>query len=386
MTRTAILLAGTIVLGCSLQNREGLDLSCEYLDHGASNACRDGIITSCEAGKVRYRVCSDEDACSASWQQPNAFRCSQSEPIPSGAGAVPGTGGSDNGTGGATGGSSQGTGGSTSTDCASASCTLAQAEQTIESIALGVDTVYLATCGEVAAVPKAGGARTPFGVFAGGCGQGRMHVALGGGKVFVRRNNTVYSAPTGGGQLTEEAQASFIGGIAADDTHLFWLGSLGINRQPHGGSEEPISGTPAFAEALQVSNRYLYWKSNSGIHRVSVSGSPVQSFATSQEPRDLKVVGSSAFVPAGTAIVAIALSDGTETTLTLGTDPDLITASSTHVFWTDRAGQLGIWSVPSAGGSPTRFHGTQQYIGALAADDDAVFWVEGTQLKKKETP
>lgn len=388
MIRGTLLMAGAIALGCSMQNREGLDLSCEELGNGLVNACRDGIITSCQDGAVRYRVCSDEDVCSAAWQQADAYRCSQTETLPSGGGAS-GTGGSSSGSGGtdgsATGGTNPGTGGDSSTDCASAACTIAEADQTIQSVALGADTVYFASCGEVASIPKGGGPRTILGVFAGSCGSGNVYVALGAGKVFVRRDNTVYSVPTSGGQLTEEAQEDFIGGIAADDAYLFWVGSSGINRQAHGESAEPISGSPAFAEALQVSNGYLYWATNAGFQRVPVAGSTVQSFSTSQEPRDLKVLGSNAYAPAGTAIVSVALPDGTETTLTLATDPDLIAANSTHVYWTERGGQPGIWTVPAMGGSSTRLHATAQSIGALEVDEDAVFWAEGTHLMSRTT-
>lgn len=387
-------MAGAIALGCSLQNREGHDLSCEELENGSINACKDGIITSCEAGRVQYRVCSDENVCSESWQQPDAYRCSVGETLPElsgspGSGGTTGSngsGGSGGTSGGATGGSSSGSGGHSSTDCASAACTIAQAADDIESIALDSNAVYVASCGDVGAVPKVGGAYTSLGTFAGSCGGGQVHVAVGGGRVFVRRDNTVYSVPTSGGQLTEETQEDFIGGISADDAYLFWVGSSGINRQAHGGSAEPLSGSPAFAEALQVSSGYLYWATNSGFQRVPVAGSTVQSFVTSQEPRDLKALDSNAFVPAGTAIVSVAIPDGTETTLTLATDPDLIAANSTHVYWTDRGGQLGIWSVPVMGGSSTRLHATEQNIGALEVDEDAVFWAEGQTLRKRSLP
>lgn len=388
VSRTALFFLAMLA-GCSLQNREGLDLSCEELENGSINACKDGIITSCEAGRVQYRVCSDENVCSESWQQPDAYRCSVGETLPSGRGTS-GTGGSSSGSGGtdgsATGGTNPGTGGDGSTDCASTACTIAHAADDIESIALDSNTVYVASCGDVGAVPKVGGAYTSLGTFAGSCGGGQIHVAVGGGRVFVRRDNTVYSVPTSGRQLTEEAQENFIGGIAADDTYLFWVGNSGINRQAHGESAEAINGSPAFAEALQVSNGYLYWATNSGFQRVPVAGSTVQSFSTSQEPRDLKVLGSNAYAPAGTAIVSVALPDGTETTLTLATDPDLIAANSTHVYWTERGGQPGIWAVPVMGGSSTRLHATEQSIGALEVDEDAVFWAEGQTLRKRSLP
>lgn len=82
MMRFTVLWVSALALACSMNNREGLDLSCAQLENGNINGCKDGIITSCSNGIVRYEVCDDEDACAASWQVNEAFRCNESDEIP----------------------------------------------------------------------------------------------------------------------------------------------------------------------------------------------------------------------------------------------------------------------------------------------------------------
>lgn len=63
---------------CSLQNREGPDVTCADLECGRINACQDGIIAQCLDGvTVRYHVCNstDNDLCDESWQIDGQFRC-----------------------------------------------------------------------------------------------------------------------------------------------------------------------------------------------------------------------------------------------------------------------------------------------------------------------
>lgn len=85
------------LLGCSLQNREGPDVTCADLANGARNACQEGIIAFCNAGVVAYVACEDSTVCGASWQRPDSFRCSQNESAPTGNGS--GVGGSNGSTG-----------------------------------------------------------------------------------------------------------------------------------------------------------------------------------------------------------------------------------------------------------------------------------------------
>jgi hypothetical protein len=83
-----------LVVACSGLNREGPDVSCNELQGGAVNACKDGIIASCKDGKtVTFEVCTNSDgdkACEASWQTKGAYTCTQ--------GSSSGSGNSNTGT------------------------------------------------------------------------------------------------------------------------------------------------------------------------------------------------------------------------------------------------------------------------------------------------
>ena len=77
----ALLSALACFAGCSALNREGPNVSCNELQAGAINACKDGIIASCKSGTtVAYEVCTGSDgekACEATWQKKTAYTCAQ---------------------------------------------------------------------------------------------------------------------------------------------------------------------------------------------------------------------------------------------------------------------------------------------------------------------
>lgn len=114
-----------VVIACSMLNREGPNVTCADLGDGATNACADGIIATCSAGEMRWRVCEDEKACEQSWQVDGGFRCAESDPVPSpgpsgGSGGGAGAGGSGGGSGGNAG--NAGTGGGAGATPAVAFC------------------------------------------------------------------------------------------------------------------------------------------------------------------------------------------------------------------------------------------------------------------------
>lgn len=111
LAAAALLTAGAqLGVGCSLSNQEGPDVTCEELLCGQVNACEQGIIAQCVDGRtVKYHVCSSDDICTATWQKPGAFRCTETatdcegcRPERDGCDDLPPVGGG--GTGGATGG------------------------------------------------------------------------------------------------------------------------------------------------------------------------------------------------------------------------------------------------------------------------------------------
>jgi hypothetical protein len=82
----AAMVLGVFVLGalaCSLQNREGPEVTCAALSCGKINACREGIIASCADGvTVKYHACSkgDDDLCEQDWQVEGKFKCDEFAP------------------------------------------------------------------------------------------------------------------------------------------------------------------------------------------------------------------------------------------------------------------------------------------------------------------
>jgi hypothetical protein len=73
---------GLVVVGatCSLENREGPDVTCADLLCGKINACHDSIIAQCLDGvTVKYHVCMQDkgDLCEASWQVKGQYKCDQ---------------------------------------------------------------------------------------------------------------------------------------------------------------------------------------------------------------------------------------------------------------------------------------------------------------------
>ena len=66
--------------GCSLDNREGPDVTCPQLACGKKNACKDGIIAACPDGvTVEWIVCPSQskELCQAEWQIEGAYRCDE---------------------------------------------------------------------------------------------------------------------------------------------------------------------------------------------------------------------------------------------------------------------------------------------------------------------
>lgn len=94
-----------LTMACSLLNREGPNVTCTDLDNGAQNACSNGIIATCSAGKMTYQVCDLDTTCEQTWQTQGQYRCDQNSPVPNLTGSG-GTGSQATGTGGTSGGAS----------------------------------------------------------------------------------------------------------------------------------------------------------------------------------------------------------------------------------------------------------------------------------------
>ena len=85
MTRLLVraLFAAPLISGaCSLENKEGPDVTCADLECGRINACQEGIIAQCMDGNtVVFHVCtpSADNICEEDWQLPGQYRCLETE-------------------------------------------------------------------------------------------------------------------------------------------------------------------------------------------------------------------------------------------------------------------------------------------------------------------
>lgn len=78
----AWVLAAASIAACSLDNREGPEVTCAALECGRVNACSNGIIAQCVDGEtVRYHVCktNGDDVCDEDWQTFGQYRCLEFE-------------------------------------------------------------------------------------------------------------------------------------------------------------------------------------------------------------------------------------------------------------------------------------------------------------------
>ena len=78
----ALFVALVISGACSLENKEGPDVTCADLECGRINACQEGIIAQCMDGNsVIFHVCtpSADNICEEDWQLPGQYRCLETE-------------------------------------------------------------------------------------------------------------------------------------------------------------------------------------------------------------------------------------------------------------------------------------------------------------------
>ena len=79
----APLVAWYLLVGCSLLNRTGPDVTCDDLQAGLVAGCAEGVIARCSDGQnVTFTVCDDADVCDAEWQVGPLYRCSEDETLP----------------------------------------------------------------------------------------------------------------------------------------------------------------------------------------------------------------------------------------------------------------------------------------------------------------
>lgn len=360
---------------CSTLNREGPNVTCADLNDGAVNACQEGIIATCRSGTVSWKVCDDKDACDATWQQPGGFRCSESDPVPSGSG---GTGGG--GTGGT--GGSGGTGGCDS----SGACVVATSSSTITALSLAGGKAYFA-CPDLQSVDVAGGFPQPL--ISGSCSQ-EIHVD--GGLLFAAAASSIRIVPVGGG-VEESLPTGSVSGFTVAAGNVYYVGNAGtLNSVLVTGSQikQLSSGGVAAPESrrLHYRNGNLYWVSANQLFRFDTGG-PIPSAPNvlslgSVGAHDLAMAGTRAFVSdqSNSAIVSVETSGaGGQATLAAGqTGPTAIAVDDTHVYW-HVATPSEIRRVPKNGGTvETVVQVKASFVRDLLVDPTHVYWADSETL------
>jgi hypothetical protein len=392
--RYSLPLSSLWLLAClySNQNREGLDLTCA--DLAGSNACRDGIITSCVSGNVQFRVCDDEAACTESWQVEGQFRCNQDETLPplvlTGAGGsqggTPSTGGAGAGQGGATGGVSSiagmgGSSGATASECSQAPCVLAAGSGTLSALVADESKLFFAGCQKVWSIPKAGGLVSELASFgADGCGAS-IRLAVNSTDLFASNGIEVRRlAKDGSSEEVVDALTQGGGYVAADAAAVFWGDGGRLRRQLEGGMPETVADI--YPGQIQLSDGLLYGTRPSGLWRIPTSGGSAQGFDLSGEPTDFAIVGSNVIVLLPDGLISRSLANASATTLAEFTDGWALAATDSDVYWTTRG---VVHSVSLAGGTAVELASqteTANTRGSIVSDPGAVYWLGGASVYK----
>lgn len=339
------LLTFTLLSACSLSNREGPDVTCADLDNGIRNACTEGIIATCSApSKVAFLVCSDEDACSASWQSAGQYRCNETDSLPTlrdqetGATAPTPTEGSA-------------TCGFSYSDADCASCTKANCcasamtcsgdtecsscitrpppssqcvpglVATYDAFAACIESSCASQCSDVTVADDPGGAEGPDGSndnsgdggsTSSGCGDSEVcqvaQLGSGNGGICARAQDAktlyllsdrggVWTVPKAGGPLKRLATGDPPGAeegeggcaLAVDGSHVYFPSSDSVKRVAlSGGPSEPVG--KAYDGGLVVDATHVFWVSMNSIARMVKSTKATDSLASNSFDSSVEIV------------------------------------------------------------------------------------------------
>jgi len=378
---------------CSMFNREGPTVTCEDLAGGSLNACKDGILASCNNGTMSYTVCHAQSACEQSWQVTGQYRCSATDELPSpdvAGGTVPGGGltpdGKRCGKGdicvvGTTGGSEV------------AAFTLSGAE-----VIFTDDTT-------VWSAPRDGGFSTALATddFASNgsiAADGRYAYVV---QARARRILRLQGAGVKETAATGSTDSVFLTHLAIDDGRLYWFedGFTGALRAANTDGSAPIElvASPTFPQSsLQVVGGYLYWDGGgSRLERIPTSSNSTTApsaldlgAGTGERLSTFAVDDSGIFFAlhdaSGTAVwraqkdgnhrTKVAELDDTEQPVAMGT-------SDQSVYWVD-ANRGEVRRLSKAGGVPASVNSGSALAARLRvlADDLYVYWAEGARIMR----
>ena len=377
-----------LLYACSVFNREGPTETCADLNNGQSNACKEGIIASCVAGKMTYEVCTDDNACDAIWQKAGQYRCGPTGSSGSGGAGTGGSGGA--GTGGSGGAGTGGSGGGNTTLATTGG-------SKIDAYAVDATTAYFSDCHSLWSVPKAGGTATPLTSGLQGCSFG--NIAVDGTHVYllqdVSYNRNVVRVSTAGG--TPEVVATGAGQIiamAADDSNVYWAESYTFDFKKvskSGGSPITIAHSNYLSDVRIVAQGgFLYWINQGSVLRVPTTVTSTTAPSTiplgQAYANDFAADGTAVYFAGQSSVGRVDLSNGSTTVLADSlASPGHIAMDSLSVFWEASAGQI-IQRVGKVGGTPTTvLHASTPNtysLGRILVDETSIFWAEAAALMR----
>lgn len=237
------------------------------------------------------------------------------------------------------------------------------------AIAVNSSRVYwIAGDGTLMSVPKGGGARDSVGT---GCKPGAL--AIDGSHAYCGGNDgTVIALPLGGGAPTILASAQPVSDITVDGSRVYFTTYYGL--RPAGNNDISV------------------------VAAVGLGGGALDVLATRQRvPSSLVVDGSSVYwltlvdpaTATGTTVMRVGLEGGTPVPLAMGSgrSPSIgasrnktIAVDGTSVYWSEVEGTIR--KAPLGGGAATVLAEAQDIPGAIALDQNYVYWANVTAIVK----
>jgi hypothetical protein len=203
--------------------------------------------------------------------------------------------------------------------------------------------------------------------------------------------------PIDGGAAVTFDTPDELGGLAADATHVYWIGpSFALEaRAATGGPNVTLAADPYSAQALVVDATRAYWLDGTvqeGIMSVPLGGGTPDTVASFRGPSDTAPLALDAtrlywIDDRGPAVMSIPKSGGEPTTLWTA-DPswnapvvDGLAASESRVVWSvvTTGGGSYLLTMPAAGGSVTTL-ATGSSGSSLAVDGCTAYWAVGGGL------
>lgn len=383
-----VLLFLAVTSGCSLANREGPEVTCADLMNGKVNDCADGIIATCANNEVTWTVCSSESTCESQWQTKGAYRCTQSDSLPSqGGGESTGdhTDGTDPGTddsGVATGGSADdGVDGQPETCGDNEICEIAKlsASTTFCGMTGDAQNLYLvSTDGSAWSVAKAGGPLTRL--FTGAEQGYDCATGVDATHVYFANGHSARRVPTGGGDV-EVVDARVTHALAVDRSYVFTGSSVTpfARISKDSGAMDTFSNAQFTSGLLAQDTGSLYWLSEFG----DVVRTLAKDAATSDSPSSISLGGARAsnlvadevavyFCDQTSGVIgSVNPGSGAVTTLKVTESPQVLGLGVDNIYWSD--GQtLNRMARDGKGTSQIAPKGASHIV----ADDGHVFFVD----------